>query len=62
MTEPDYITVNVAVDPHKFNTVLMVWDDRQQEYSVGRCSQALPKTAALALALSWAAVKKLEIR
>lgn len=60
--EPDFVTINPAVAHEKFNVVIMRWA-RGDEYQVFRCSEALPKLAAEALARSWsAALGGLEIR
>lgn len=51
--EPDYIRVNRAVDPHKFNVVIMRYNTIDDDFQVLKCSEALPKGAADALAVSW---------
>lgn len=60
--EADYVTVNPAVMPDRYNAVLMHWDDRQQEFVVGKISEPLKKVAADALAQSWAAACRVEVR
>lgn len=60
--ESDYITINPAVASYRYNVVVMKWDHTLQEYVVFRCSQAISDSAAKALARSWAAATKLEIR
>jgi len=62
MDEPDYVTVNPAMPFRKFNAVVMRFDHTQQEYVVFRISEALPETAAKALASSWAAAMRVEVR
>jgi hypothetical protein len=60
--EPDYITVKRAVYGQHFNVVVMRWNRHEDEYQVMTCSQALPRSEATALALSWAREKHLEVR
>lgn len=62
-SEPDYVTVNAAMEPGKFNTVIMRWSAPADSYLVHKCSEALPEKAARYLAESWAAAMGgLEIR
>jgi hypothetical protein len=60
--DEDYVMVNPAVRPHKFNAVVMRFDHTSQEYVVFRISEALPESAARALAQSWAAAMHMEVR
>lgn len=63
LAEPDFITVNQSIDPHKYNVVIMRWYRTEDEYRVLRASEALPEGAAKALAVSWSmALGGLEIR
>lgn len=59
--DEDYITIVPAVAHHKFNVCLMKIDARGEYYAM-RVSERLNETAAKALAESWAAATKLEIR
>lgn len=58
----DYITVNPAVRYAKFNVVVMKWDQHERQHSIFRISHSMPKAGAEALAKSWAAAMRLEIR
>lgn len=60
--EADYVTVNPAVAHDRYNAVLMRWDYTQHEYVVSRISEPLKKIAAEALAKSWAAACRVEVR
>lgn len=59
--ERDYVTINPAVAPHRFNVVIMRWNP-SDGYAVFRISQPLKAEAALMLARSWAAASHLEVR
>lgn len=61
-SNPDYITINPTVDEHKHNVVLMRFSAAADSYQVLRCSAPLPLNAAQALAASWSAATKAEIR
>lgn len=60
--EPDYVTVNPAVASGRFNVVIMRYKSVEDGYVVGRISDPLKREHAEALAQSWAAAAKLEIR
>lgn len=60
--EKPFVTVEPAVAFQKFCVEVRKWDRVQDGYIISRCSQALTRVAADALAKSWAAAMKLEIR
>ena len=60
--EPDYLTIAPAVEPGKYCVLLMRYIQREDEYVIGKSSQALPETAAKTLLESWQAALKLEVR
>lgn len=61
-SEPDYVTVAPAVSVGRFCVLVMKYDARNDEYAIGRSSQALSHVAARALAHSWAEALRLEVR
>lgn len=60
--EPDYVTINPAVAAFTYNVCVMRFARADEGYAVFRISQPLNRAAADALAQSWAAAMKLEIR
>lgn len=62
MIEPDYITVNPAVTPSRFNVVVMRWSQPDDSFRVAKMSETMKKEQADGLALSWAKATGLEIR
>lgn len=59
---PDYVTVLPAVHPDKACVAIMSWNYSEHEYAIKKCSDAIPRNAAIHLADSWAAAMRLEIR
>lgn len=62
MTDDDHYITILPTASHYFIVVEMKYRRGQDDYIQGRCSVALKHTAAQALAKSWAAAMKLEIR
>lgn len=60
--ESDYVTVAPAVSVGRFCVLVMKYDARNDEYAIGRSSQALSQIAAKTLAESWASALRLEVR
>lgn len=60
--DEDYITLLPTDDPRYFMVVEMKYRKGQDDYVQGRYSLRLKAVAAEALAKSWAAAMKLEIR
>lgn len=60
--DADYVTLMPAVAYQKFCVAVMKYSRHDDGYSIFRCSQDLPHYAAQALAKSWAATMRLEIR
>lgn len=58
--EVDYVTVLPTMDAHKFLTVVMHY--AHDDFVQTRISRPLPRPAATALAVSWAAALHLEVR
>lgn len=60
--ETDYITLLACTNPRRALVAWMVYDKPSDSYTMKKCSDALSLRGAQALADSWAAALKLEIR
>lgn len=61
--DTDYVTVQATTDPHRFLVVVMRYDGRHDEHTIGKISAiSLKRDAADALAKCWAKALQLEIR
>lgn len=60
--DSDYVTVLACTNPQRALVCVMHYDKAQDSYVLGRMSDALAVRAARALAESWAAALKLEVR
>lgn len=58
----DFVTVEHTADPHKFLVVVMRYRKAHDDYHQAQISHPLSTTAATALAQSWAAALRLEVR
>jgi hypothetical protein len=58
----DYVTVLACTNPQRGIVAVMHWRKDQDSYVLGKVSEALSLRGAQALADSWAAALKLEIR
>lgn len=57
----DYVTVLPATNDRAC-VAIMTWSYSDQDYTIKKISDAMPRNAALHLSDSWAAAMKLEIR
>lgn len=60
--EPDYITINPASKPDRFNVVVMRYRATNDEYTVLKSSHILTRGGAEEIAKLWAFNMGLEIR
>lgn len=61
--EPDYVTVLPhAKDPYRACVAVMRYHAHSDSYDIHKCSEAMKVKEAEALAESWAAALKVEIR
>lgn len=58
----DYITLLATISPHKQIVAVMHYSKSQDSYQIHKCSEPLSTRGAAALAESWAAALKVEIR
>lgn len=61
-SEPDYITINPAFKPDRYNVVVMRYRAATDEYTVYKSSHILTKGGADEIAKLWAYNMGLEIR
>lgn len=59
---PDYITLLACINPHRAMVAVMTYDKPDDSYRGKKYSAVLSLRSAAALAESWAAALKLEIR
>lgn len=60
--ETDYVTTLQCVNPQRALVAVMHYDKADDSYKVKKCSEPLSQKGAIALAESWAAALKLEVR
>lgn len=60
--DSDYVTVLACTNPQRALVCVMHYDRAQDSYVLGKMSDALAVRSAKALAESWAAALKLEVR
>lgn len=58
----DYVTTMQCVNPQRAVVAVMHYDKADDSYRIKKCSEPLSQKGAIALAESWAAALKLEIR
>ena len=58
----DYVTTMQCVNPQRAVVAVMHYDKADDSYRIKKCSEPLSQKGAIALAESWAAALKLEVR
>lgn len=58
----DYVTTMQCVNPQRAIVAVMHYDKTDDSYKMKKCSEPLSQKGAIALADSWAAALKLEVR